>query len=51
MSHPAVAAVALNTSNPNHVKRNVGEVQNEVPAELFNVMKERGLIDKEYPFV
>lgn len=51
MSHPAVAAVALNTSNPDHVKRNVGEVQNEVPAELFNVMKERGLIDKEYPFV
>jgi D-threo-aldose 1-dehydrogenase len=51
MSHPAVAAVALNTSNPDHVKRNVREVQNRVPAELFNVMKERGLIDKEYPFV
>ena len=51
MSHPAIAAVALNTSNPDHVKRNVGEVQNGVPAELFNVMKEMGLIDKEYPFV
>ncbi len=51
MSHPAIASVALNTSNPDHVKRNVREVQNEVPAELFNVMKERGLIDKEYPFV
>ncbi len=51
MSHPAVAAVALNTSNPDHVKRNVGEVQNDVPSELFNVMKEQGLIDKEYPFV
>jgi D-threo-aldose 1-dehydrogenase len=51
MSHPAVAAVALNTSNPDHVKRNVGEVQDEVPAEFFNVMKERGLIDKAYPFV
>ena len=51
MSHPAVAAVALNTSNPDHVKKNVGEVLNEVPAELYNVMKERGLIDKEYPFV
>ena len=51
MSHPAVSAVALNTSNPDHVKRNVREVQNEVPAELFYVMKERELIDKEYPFV
>ncbi len=51
MSHPAVAAVALNTSNPDHVKRNVEEVQNEVPEELFGAMKNQGLIDKEYPFV
>jgi D-threo-aldose 1-dehydrogenase len=51
ISHPAVAAVALNTSNPDHVKRNVGEVQNEVPSEFFSAMKTSGLIDKEYPFV
>jgi D-threo-aldose 1-dehydrogenase len=51
LSHPAVAAVALNTSNPGHVKRNVEEVQREVPAELFKRMKERGLIDEEYSFV
>jgi D-threo-aldose 1-dehydrogenase len=51
MSHPAIAAVALNTSNPDHVKRNVGEVLNEVPEEFFNAMKSQGLIDKEYPFV
>jgi len=51
LSHPAVSSVALNTSNPEHVKRNAGEVQNEVPAEFFNAMKRKGLIDKEYPFV
>jgi D-threo-aldose 1-dehydrogenase len=51
MSHPAVTAVALNTSNPDHVKRNISEIQNEVPAGLFSVMKEQGLIDKEYPYV
>jgi D-threo-aldose 1-dehydrogenase len=51
MSHPAVAAVALNTSNPDHVKMNIEEVQNEVPAEFFSAMKNQGLIDKEYPFV
>ena len=51
LGHPAVASVALNTSNPEHVRRNAGEVQNEVPAEFFNAMKRKGLIDKEYPFV
>jgi D-threo-aldose 1-dehydrogenase len=51
MSHPAVSAIALNTSNPVHVKRNVEEVQNEIPAEFFGAMKNKGLIEKEYPFV
>jgi len=51
MSHPAVSAVALNTSNPAHVKRNVEEVQREVPAEFFREMQEMGLIDRKYPFV
>jgi len=51
LSHPAVAAVALNTSNPEHVGRNVMEVQTGVPAELFSAMKKEGLIDSEYPFV
>ena len=51
MSHPAVSAVALNTSNPAHVARNVEEVQKEVPEEFFLAMKNMGLIDNEYPFV
>lgn len=51
LSHPAVASVALNTSNPEHVGRNVMEVQTEVPSEFFSDMKRQGLIDEEYPFV
>jgi D-threo-aldose 1-dehydrogenase len=51
MSHPAVSSIALNTSNPDHVKRNVFEVENEVPEGFFSAMKEKGLIDKNYSFV
>ncbi|HAM10379.1 MAG: hypothetical protein A2X05_12055 [Bacteroidetes bacterium GWE2_41_25] len=51
MSHPAVSSIALNTSNPGHVKRNVGEVENVVSSGFFTAMKENGLIDNDYPFV
>lgn len=51
MSHPAVSSIALNTSDPEHVKRNVFEVDNDVPSDLFSAMKESGLIDKNYTFV
>lgn len=51
MSHPAVSAIALNTSNPEHVKRNVEEVENEITPGFFTAMKEKSLIDKDYSFV
>lgn len=51
ISHPAVTAVALNTSNPKHVRRNVEEVQNDVPVEFYRAMKKMGLIEVDYPFV
>jgi D-threo-aldose 1-dehydrogenase len=51
MSHPAVSSIALNTSNPGHVKRNVYELENDVPAGFFSEMKEEGLIDRDYPFL
>ena len=51
MSHPAVCSIALNTSDPGHVKRNVFELDNDVPEGLFSAMKEKGLIDKSYSFV
>lgn len=51
LSHPAVTAVALNTSNPAHVRANVEEVLKELPTRFFGEMKNRGLIDPEYPYV
>ena len=51
LSHPCIASVALNTSNPDHVKRNVEEVENNVPSEFFRALRKRGLIDRDYPFV
>jgi D-threo-aldose 1-dehydrogenase len=51
MSHPAVSSVALNTSNPGHVKRNVEEVENEITSVFFDAMKEKNLIDRDYPFI
>jgi D-threo-aldose 1-dehydrogenase len=51
MSHPAVSSIALNTSNPDHVKRNVFEVENEVSTGFFSAMKKKGLIDINYSFV
>jgi D-threo-aldose 1-dehydrogenase len=51
ISHPAVSSVALNTSNPDHVKRNIKEVENEISPEFFNVLKEKCLISQDYPFV
>jgi D-threo-aldose 1-dehydrogenase len=51
MSHPAVSSIALNTSNPGHVKRNVYEIENDVPAGFFSEMKEEGLIDRDYSFL
>jgi D-threo-aldose 1-dehydrogenase len=51
VSHPAISSIALNTSNPDHVKRNVSEVENEVTSGFFAAMKDKGLIDKNYSFV
>lgn len=51
MSHPGVASIALNTSNPEHVKRNIDSVQTTVPMEFYDVMKKKGLIRADYPYV
>jgi len=51
ISHPAVSSVALNTSNPAHVRRNVGEVENDISPEFFGILKDKGLINKDYSFV
>jgi D-threo-aldose 1-dehydrogenase len=51
MSHPGVASIALNTSKPEHVKRNIDSVQSVVPMEFYDAMKNKGLIRFDYPYV
>jgi D-threo-aldose 1-dehydrogenase len=48
---PGVVSVSLNTSNPDRVAKNVETVQNEVPNEFYEAMKQKGLISVEYPYV
>jgi len=50
MTPPGVAAISLNTSNPNRVKNNVESVTAKVPKEFYAEMVKKGLICKDYPF-
>ncbi len=45
MSAPGVVSIALNTSNPKHVKGNVESVTTQVPEEFWIDMKGKGLIE------
>lgn len=51
MSAPGVVSIALNTSNPKHVKGNVESVTTQVPEEFWFDMKEKGLISIDYPYL
>ncbi len=46
-SAPGVVSIALNTSNPKHVKGNVESVTTIVPEEFWFDMKKNGLIEKQ----
>ncbi len=48
-SAPAVAAVALNTSQPRRVRENVALVEKPVPASFWAAMKAEGLLSPSYP--
>lgn len=48
---PGVVSVALNTSNPKRVKKNVGFATARIPTEFWNEMKEKKLISREYPYL
>jgi len=51
ISHPAIASVALNTSNPKHVKKNIEEVQKDIPSEFYKELKNAGLINPDYLYL
>lgn len=51
LSHPAIVSIALNTSKPEKMNRNVEILQREIPASFWTVLKEKGLIDSDYQYI
>jgi len=51
ISHPAIVSLALNTSKPEKMKRNVEILQKEIPPKFWKDMKEKGLIDPGYSYL
>jgi D-threo-aldose 1-dehydrogenase len=50
-SHPAIVSMALNTSKPEKMSRNVEILQKEMPGAFWQAMKEEGLIDPKYKYI
>ena len=51
LSHPAIVSIALNTSKPQKMNRNVEIILKEIPASFWRELKEEGLIDPEYTYI
>jgi D-threo-aldose 1-dehydrogenase len=51
MSHPAVAALALNTSKVSTMQANVQTMETIIPPVFWNDMKKAGLISVDYKYV
>jgi D-threo-aldose 1-dehydrogenase len=51
LSHPAIAALALNTSRPAQMTRNVEILQKEIPPAFWKALNDNVLIDQEYPYL
>ena len=51
LSPPAVQAVALNSSRPDRIARNVAAVEAVLPQAFWREMKSAGLVEKDYPYL
>jgi D-threo-aldose 1-dehydrogenase len=51
LTPPGVISISLNSSNPQHVKKNIDSVLTKIPKEFYIEMKSNGLISKEYPYI
>ncbi len=51
LSHPAIVSIALNTSKPHKMNRNVEILLKEIPVAFWSLMKEEGLIDPGYTYL
>lgn len=48
LSHPAIVSIALNTSKPHKMNRNVEIILKEIPASFWAELKTEELVDPEY---
>lgn len=51
LSHPAIVSIALNTSKPHKMNRNVEILQQEIPVSFWEAMKAKDLIDPDYRYL
>ncbi len=51
LSHPAVAALALNTSKVSTMEKNVAIISSSIKKEFWEEMRKQGLISKTYQFI
>lgn len=51
LSHPAIVSIALNTSKPDKMNRNVEILQQTIPSSFWKEMKQKGLIDADYRYL
>jgi D-threo-aldose 1-dehydrogenase len=51
LSPPGVVSLALNTSNPGRVADNVKSVNEKIPPNFWNALKENQLLEENYPYL
>ena len=51
ISHPAIVSIALNTSKPEKMERNVEMLHQKIKDAFWKDMKENGLIHTDYPYL
>ena len=51
LSHPAVASIALNTSKPDKMNRNVETLHKTIPPSFWEDMRKEGLIHPDYEYI
>lgn len=51
LSHPGIIGIALNTSRPQAIEKNVALMKTILPGKFWEDLKMIGLIDKDYDFI
>jgi len=51
LTPPGIVSISLNTSKPEHVKKNIDSFVAKIPKEFWNEMVQKGLISRDYPYL